>query len=253
MRKTFKAMLLTLILTFALPLSVCADDNYKSYPIGEVDIDVYLPEELVVFTRAVTDSNENLKLIDSTASKLISDMKSGNLYIYAVDKELSYDLTLKVTKSKSSTDLIDRDEEEINKLIKNKTESYKETKNLLFTSADVVSHEDVKFINFKYSLLNEFDTTKTVYVSSYYTIYKGQEVNFQLQTYSKEASLDKEPIFANAMQKTRFVEVEGSTSSDGIVFGALEMLISCVIVIAFVGLILLLVRRSANKKTDNYI
>ncbi len=249
MKKLFIATILTV---FLLTTCVFADEiQYKSTPIGEIDIDVYLPEQLIVFTRAVTDSNKNLELIDTTASKLISDMKSKNLYLYAVDSELTYDVSLQAKKTKRE-DLKNLSKEDLNDIIDSKSTDLKETKNLLYESAEIVNHNDVTFINFKYKLLNEFDTENVVYISNYYTVYKGQEINFQLQSYKKVIEGDLLEQFNTSVQKTKFIELEGNTGKTGYLNGTLEMLISCGSIILVLGVILLLLKKNSKKK-DNYI
>ena len=243
------AVIITLLLTATTVLA--ADKEYK---LKDIDLTVTAPDDLIVFTRETTASNPNYDYIDKEALELTADMEQKNMYLYAIDKDSTYDITIIATRAPSSLEYYNNcTDEEIDTIMATNRRDLEAIPNLTVNSIDVYEQSDTKMIRYDVVNASESDGLNKVYIIEYDTVFQDFEYTIKLQSYGKEISDDTLRMFDYMVKNMSFSELSGSSVRTRIVNEALELFIGAAMFIAFLGIILFILNMSKKNKKKHVL
>ena len=248
-KKFLKAFIIMVLVAF-VPIAVYAAD--KTYKLKDIDLTVTLPEDLVVFTRETTASNPNYDYIDKEALALTADMEQKNIYLYAIDKDNTFDITVIATKAgNSSEDYNNCSVEELDSIIRINREDLSEISYVTLKNSEVYEHPVTKMIHYSVENAHESNGLNTVYIEEYDAVYEGFEYSIKLQSYGKQADDSTLETFKQMVDTLDFSKLSGSSVRTRILHEVIELLIGGLMVIAFLGLILFIMSRGKKNKNKH--
>lgn len=196
--KRFLSILLMLCLACCLlPMPVHAVS--KTYDLDELGMDIDFSEDLVVFTRDIKSNDPSLGEYGLTKDSLTTLMRERNIYLYAWDKDINYEIIITMTDS-LFTDYNQFSDTSLNALMPTIASEY-ESAGITFIKHELYQHTQAKFIKI---YISQLSNGNTVYGLQYNTVYDGKAINVTLQSYSGEIDSNKEAILKEVIDSIRF-------------------------------------------------
>lgn len=231
------------------PITALAADS--TYKFSDIDLEVSIPEELVCFTRSTTNNNAYLDKIGvDDAAELRASMQAANVYLEAVNKDITYEVVVSGQKASSELPNFDNvDSEKLNELFNEYVESYKHIEADAFTeditASEISQHNGVYY--FQTDITNISKTMVTVYSRKYYTVMQGNVYTFSIQ--SKTNQLDDAMIdqLDKIVSSAKYTPVSKSIFENSIVTEILSSLITLGLPIGVLALIAYLLGRTKKK------
>lgn len=146
MTKVIRGVLLSVILVIMGSAAVLAD-NTREYPIDEIGVKIYVPDDLMAYTRTSgIDKNveKALGVTDDYKEHLISEMEEKNIYFRGFDANVSYEITLESEPNDGGA-YSQKSDEEILQIISDGLNDKINGMGTETTSKDVFSENDRKF------------------------------------------------------------------------------------------------------------
>lgn len=187
-----------MIVLVAFPTNAYA----TSYFLEDLKFYCDLPDTLYTITNKTNPDDEVFEKLNTTYEEEHKAMEAENIYLNAYSEDFKYKIVVSMTETEDSRKYFNfatLSENQMNSIV----ESFKSHDD--FLSCGIYSTKDAKFIN--YIMEYTGDNNRPVHIAQYTTIINGQQINFQLFSYSEEL-LDSELTVLNALINTiRFVEI----------------------------------------------
>lgn len=91
--KRLYSFVLMLIMVLSMSTTVFAASS-KSYQLDDLGMSIDIPSEYVTFTRNISDNDPNLATYGLNKKDLSDLMKSGNIYLNAWDKDVTFEIVV---------------------------------------------------------------------------------------------------------------------------------------------------------------
>jgi hypothetical protein len=196
-RNKFYLLLFTvLFLVFLFPVYA---GNTNTFKLDELDMSIELPSDFVVFTRDINPNDPNLSTYELTKDSLSSYMTSNNIYLYAWDKDINYDIFITMIDSplKDYNGISDTTLSTLATGI----ESEYESAGITYIKSEIYQQSQAKFLKI-YS--SQPDGESTIYGLEYHTVYAGKVINVSMQSYSGQITSENEATLKSIVDSVKF-------------------------------------------------
>jgi len=232
---------------FAAVIVMAATSAYK---LRDINLTVTLPPELVVFTRETTASDPNYDYLEKEALEFTADMEQKNIYLYAINKDKTYDITITATPYKQTDnefidDYVNLSNEKLEEVRKKEASKLEASEGITVIDSYIYNDNKIPFIVYK--ILNNTDNN-TVYILEAYTLKEETNYFIRLQSYDKEITQEMADSFNEILKSSDFSKLKGSSTQYRILKEMIELLIGFAIVAAILMIIILILRARNNNK-----
>ena len=174
-------------------------EEYNSFYLKDLDMEITLPAEFLVITRENIEGNPILDIFGYSPERAMEKLESESLYLDAMDEKVSFELLLSVTDEpfgnySSYTD------SELKRVLNNKKKNYT-GKGATWNGGSILRLDQATFLKIDFY---RNDGKKTIYVREYYTIGYGKAVNLTLNSYVGNISEEMGDILARVVNEIRF-------------------------------------------------
>lgn len=247
-KKAFAIIAAFILVSQSAIIAFAADATYK---FSDIDLQVTIPGELICFTRATTNNNAYLKKIGvGTASELRATMLSANVYLEAVNEDITYEVVISSQPASSELpDFNNVDSAQLNELFEQYIESYKHTETENFTEditdSSIYEHNGVNY--FQTDITNVSKTKVTVYSRKYYTVMQGNVYTFSIQSKTNQIDEEMKNTLTSVVQSAEYKPISKSIFESNMVTELLSSVITVGVPIAVLALIAYLLGRTKKK------
>lgn len=176
-----------------------APEGYTKYYLDELEMEISLPEEVYAVTRENVEENPFLDIFGLSPDQALEILEAENLYLSAVDEEVSFQLMLSVTEV-PGLDFREYSDDELKNFLDIKRENYIDIGGT-WIGGSVLQLEETSFLKIDF-LWN--DGKKDIRVQEHYTIYQGKAFNLTLNSYTGSISDEMESMLVQTVGSIRF-------------------------------------------------
>lgn len=228
--------------------TMAADSKYK---FSDIDLIVTIPEDLVCFTRSTTNNNSYLEKIGvEDASELRTTMTANNIYLEAVNKDITYEIVITGKPANDALPNFDgTDDSDLNRLFDEYIQSCDNivndgvTENV--TASAIYEQNGVKY--FQTDIKTVSNTMITFYSRKYYTVMQGNVYTFTLQSKSNELNEQMSQQLESIVNSSQYVPVKASILENNVVTELLSTIITIGVPIGILALIVFILDRTKKK------
>lgn len=211
MKRIFWGLLVVIIVFAAMPAAVFALSG-QPYEIEELDIELEIPDEYVVFTRETDANDPKFSQFNTTKEVLTSWMEGTNAYLVGFDNLLNYEITV-LTGDSLPGDMVLDENTPINFAMLNDTmlltigDSVKEgyaSEGITVTKTQVYPTDQTKFLQLYAEYTNS--TVGQVIAIQNFTIYNGKVICIALNSYNGRIDTSTEARLLDILDSITFTE-----------------------------------------------
>lgn len=247
-----KISILSAIFAILLTTTVLAAST--EYKLRDINLIATIPDEYKVITRETTASSPNYTFLEVDAIEFTADMEQRNLYLYAVDKDKSFDITISALKTVPGEEYYkDLSSNQLDEIIAHDKKMLTSTPNITVNDIKLFEHNQTPMI--MYDVVNGTDTasTKDVYIVEYKTILADNFYSIKLQSFGKEITDEQKQQLKSIVSSLEFTELSGSSTQTRILKESLELLIGAAMVIAVLALIIFILNITKKNKNKHIL
>lgn len=242
-RKRHILTLLCAMMTFISAISVYgATSKYKLY---DIDLTVALPDDLYIVTRDMAASDPVYKNIDSDALSFTADMEQKNIYLYALAKNKSYDISITAVKADKEKNFDQMTQEELKANLETEKREIEDTQKLIVNDMYISEVGDYSYYIYD---LESADPNEKIYMLRSRMVFRNMSYIITLQTYNGELSDSLRKEFEDLYKSCDYTKLNASSKTIRMLNEARDLLIGTVLMLAILGVILIIARISRNNK-----
>lgn len=198
--KKLYSFVLMLIMVLSMSTTVFAASS-KSYQLDDLGMSIDIPSGYVTFTRNISDNDPNLATYGLNKKDLSDLMKSGNIYLNAWDKDVTFEIVVTMIDS-TITDFNLMSDTMLNTLASSFKSEYANS-GVTVEKYEVYQHDQAKFIKI---YINQPNGSDKAYGLQYYTVYDNKAINVTMQSYSGKIDSNKEAILQSIVSTVHFAK-----------------------------------------------
>ena len=198
--KKLYSFVLMLIMVLSMSTTVFAASS-KSYQLDDLGMSIDIPSGYVTFTRNISDNDPNLATYGLNKKDLSDLMKSGNIYLNAWDKDVTFEIVVTMIDS-TITDFNLMSDTMLNTLASSFKSEYANS-GVTVEQYEVYQHDQAKFIKI---YINQPNGSDKAYGLQYYTVYDNKAINVTMQSYSGKIDSNKEAILQSIVSTVHFAK-----------------------------------------------
>ena len=186
---------LSFILVLVLLLQLCSVSAYaadtKHFKLEELDMEMDIPADYVVFTRDIDSSDRNLQKYGLTKGTLLQQFENSNIYLDAWNKDARYEIL--VTMTDSVLDDYNLLSDTVLNTLSSSTKSLFKDMGYECTNTNHIQQEkQAKFLDYFLENANE-----KIFCHEYNTVYAGKTINISFFIYTDKKNLEDYLFEAN--------------------------------------------------------
>ena len=238
-----------MIATSVIP--ALAAGNTSDYKLADINLQVSVPNDLVVFTRNVTSNNAYLDLVGTDdVEELRSLMNTNNIYLEIIPKDVAYEILVSGKKADSSSkNFNELSDTELTALFNEYVSSCDNISNSSVTenvlSSQITKEGDVTY--FEVDVKSVSNNSVTVYLKKYYTVMMGQSITYSMQVNGKEVSDEQAAVLKDIVSTAQYKEIKKSIFDNSYMAEITSSVITVVVPIAILALVVFLVNKATHK------
>ena len=198
MKRAVKSLFAALISMFML-LSAAAAADTTTYTLDELDMEISVPNELVVFTRDLDDSDLYLSLFGLEKESFLNTMISSDIYLSAVDMDTGAEVVVTMTENEVSNFNLLSDAE-LSALQENLDSIYQDL-GRTYLGSEIYRHHQATFVKINFTTP---DPEMPINSLQYYTIYANKAINITLHSYNDAISTEQALMLQNIVNSAAF-------------------------------------------------
>lgn len=224
----------------------------SSYKISDLDVEVKVSDDLVVFTRSVTSNNSYLDLIGvNDVEELRSLMRINNVYLEIIPREkVNFEILVSGYEYKGDIKNINElTEDELNSSLEEYVNiSNKETDEITETVTDSYIHREGDSVYLVTDITSAKKDLVTVYAKKYYTIVDGKVITYSIQSDNTKITDEMNNYLTDIVKSAEYKEIKKSILENPFLAEITSTLITLLAPIAVLGLLTFIVYKMTSKK-----
>jgi len=244
-----KLLLLVISFLFIIGGSVSASETV-TYNIKEIDVNVDIPAEYLVFTRNIKDDDPALQKSGLTKDFILSYLESGNMYLCAMPEDNEFEIYLSyITTDENVPSFSELTPEGEKTLIRSITDNLA-VSNMQPSNFSFYDNNGKMFIKY------EIQQNKTDYMLSHSTLYDKKNINIMLRPASGQFTDNQRNIIEEIAHSIRYnapsepVTTEEPERSLKMKDYILTFAPIVILILVIGGLVLIVKRREKNQKNS---
>ena len=194
--KKLVSLVLIMVLSVLFVIPVSAATN--TYKMDELGLEVSFPSDFTVITEDISSSDPIFDRLGTTKSALISQFKSGNIYMNAIPNNSSTEEIVVTMTNGVFDNLSVFSDGTLKTLASSLTKEY-ENYGITVTKYDIYQHSQAKFIRIYFT-----DTANSAYGLQYYTNYGAKAMNFTMRSYNGPISSKQESTIKTVVDSIKY-------------------------------------------------
>ena len=196
--KRFAGMLFGFLMMFFISVTAHAEE-YTTYYLKEVDMEINLPADCIVFMRDVDESHPGLAHFGFTADQMLEVMKNGDLYLDGIEPDSEYEIGVVMVKDHEGS-MDEWGDDLLNTALRSRWQ-HLESIGYQCTSMEITNHPQTKFLQIDYCFIGD---NVSLYMREYYTRYHGTMYGITLTTFQEELSEAQKNLLRDMIDSIRF-------------------------------------------------
>jgi hypothetical protein len=246
--KKIMTLLMGLLMSVSLFLT-SVQAATTEYKFADINVSVYVPDDLITFTRSVTSNNANLDLLGvDDVEELRALMKINNVYLEAVPSDVSYELIIS-GKDTSTADLNTLSDSDLNNIFKDYVAASDNIDNDSVTekvTGSSIQKED-NAVYFVTDVTSVSNNDITIYMKKYYTVMMGKAVSFSIQANGQALTDEMQQILLDVVRSASYKTIHKSILENEYVSEILATFVTLAVPIAILAIIAYFVTKSKTK------
>ncbi len=196
--RRFFAVTITIVLLLAIPFNISVFAASNTYKMDELGLEVSFPSDFTVITEDISSSDPIFDRLGTTKSALISQFKSGNIYMNAIPNNSSTEEIVVTMTNGVFDNLSVFSDGTLKTLVSSLTKEY-ENYGITVTKYDIYQHSQAKFIRIYFT-----DIANSAYGLQYYTNYGAKAMNFTMRSYNGPISSRQESTIKTVVDSIKY-------------------------------------------------
>lgn len=196
--RRFFAVTITIVLLLAIPFNISVFAASNTYKMDELGLEVSFPSDFTVITEDISSSDPIFDRLGTTKSALISQFKSGNIYMNAIPNNSSTEEIVVTMTNGVFDNLSVFSDGTLKTLASSLTKEY-ENYGITVTKYDIYQHSQAKFIRIYFT-----DIANSAYGLQYYTNYGAKAMNFTMRSYNGPISSRQESTIKTVVDSIKY-------------------------------------------------
>lgn len=202
-----KLLLLVISFLFIIGCSVSASETV-TYNIKEIDVNVDIPAEYLVFTRNIKDDDPALQKSGLTKDFILSYLESGNMYLCAMPEDNEFEIYLSyITTDENVPSFSELTPEGEKTLIRSITDNLA-VSNMQPSNFSFYDNNGKMFIKY------EIQQNKTDYMLSHSTLYDKKNINIMLRPASGQFTDEQRNIIEEIANSINYATSPEAVASE---------------------------------------
>jgi hypothetical protein len=198
----------TLILLFIIYLCFSVEAYGATFNIKELNMNVNIPDNLIVFTREIATDDKNLTLLGLDKATLENHYKENFIYFNAINVDPNFEIIITMQDYEGSQLIFDFNELKDSELMSIGEEISKNNvinQNVItYKKYSIYNHDQAKFLKIYFEQLNNSEKVQSI---QNYTIINGQAINITMHSYSGIITNDQETMLDEIINSISFTQV----------------------------------------------